>query len=29
MKERNLPGFKGNVEARNALDGTHDVIVTP
>lgn len=28
MKERNLPGFKGNVEARNSLDGTHDVIVT-
>ncbi|MCR4698801.1 MAG: phosphate acyltransferase PlsX [Bacilli bacterium] len=29
MRERNLPGFKGNVEAREALDGTHDVIVTP
>ena len=29
MKERNLPGFRGNVEARNAIDGTHDVIVTP
>lgn len=28
LKERNFPGFKGNVEARNALDGTHDVIVT-
>ena len=29
MRERNLPGFKGNVEAREALDGSHDVIVTP
>lgn len=29
MKERKLPGFKGNVESREALDGTHDVIVTP
>lgn len=29
MKERNLPGFSGNVEARNVLDGTHDVVVTP
>lgn len=29
MKERNLPGFKGNVESREALDGNHDVIVTP
>ena len=28
LKERNLPGFKGNCEARNALDGKHDVIVT-
>lgn len=28
LKERNFPGFSGNVEARNALDGTHDVIVT-
>ena len=29
MKENHLPGFQGNVEARNALDGTHDIIVTP
>lgn len=29
MKERKLPGFKGNVEARNVIDGTHDVVVTP
>ena len=29
MKERKLQGFQGNVEARNALDGNHDVIVTP
>lgn len=29
MNERKLEGFKGNVEARNALNGTHDVIVTP
>lgn len=29
MKERHLEGFQGNVEARNALDGNHDVIVTP
>ena len=28
MKERSFPGFSGNVEARNALDGNHDVIVT-
>ncbi len=28
LKERNLPGFSGNVEARYALDGNHDVIVT-
>lgn len=29
MKERNFPNFKGNVEARNVIDGTHDVVVTP
>ncbi len=29
MKEKNLPGFKGNCEARESLDGHHDVIVTP
>lgn len=28
MKEENLPGFSGNVEARDALDGNHDVVVT-
>ncbi len=28
MKEHSFPGFSGNVEARNALDGNHDVIVT-
>ncbi len=28
LQERNFPGFSGNVEARNALDGTHDIIVT-
>lgn len=28
LKERNFPGFKGNCEARNVLDGKHDVIVT-
>jgi glycerol-3-phosphate acyltransferase PlsX len=28
LKERNFPGFEGNVEARDALDGKHDVIVT-
>lgn len=29
LKEKNFPGFGGNVEARNALDGTHDIILTP
>jgi glycerol-3-phosphate acyltransferase PlsX len=28
MKTRKLTGFKGNCEAREALDGNHDVIVT-
>lgn len=28
MKENNFPGFMGNVEARNVLDGNHDLIVT-
>ena len=28
LKERNFPGFKGNCEARYALDGKHDLIVT-
>lgn len=28
LKESNFPGFKGNVEARDALDGHCDVIVT-
>lgn len=28
LKERNFPNFCGNAEARNALDGEHDVIVT-
>lgn len=28
LKESNFPGFKGNIEAREALDGTCDVIVT-
>ena len=29
LKENQTPGFKGNTEARDALDGTHDIIVTP
>ena len=29
MKENASLNFKGNVEARNVLDGTHDVVVTP
>lgn len=29
LKENKVPGFKGNVEARDALDGTHDILVTP
>ena len=28
MKEMNFPGFMGNSEAREVLDGKHDVIVT-
>ena len=28
MKESNFPNFKGNIEARNALSGEADVIVT-
>lgn len=28
LKEENMPGFKGNIEARYALDGEADVIVT-
>lgn len=28
LKESSFPGFKGNAEARNVLDGEHDVIVT-
>ena len=28
LKETNFPNFKGNIEAREALDGTCDVIVT-
>ena len=28
LKESNFPGFKGNIEAREALDGNCDVIVT-
>ncbi len=28
MREMNFPGFKGNIEARDALDGEADVIVT-
>lgn len=29
LEENKLINFKGNCEARDALDGTHDVIVTP
>jgi phosphate acyltransferase len=29
MEERKLPGFRGNVEAREVVDGTHDVVVSP
>lgn len=29
MEERKLPGFRGNVEAREVIDGTHDVVVSP
>ena len=29
LKENNFPGFKGNAEARNVLDGEHDIIVCP
>lgn len=29
LKERNFPDFCGNCEAREVLDGSHDVIVTP
>lgn len=29
LKESDFPGFKGNVEARNVLNGEHDVVVTP
>lgn len=29
MEERNLPGFRGNVEARDVIDGNHDVVVSP
>lgn len=28
LKEKNYTWFKGNTEARNALDGKHDVVVT-
>ncbi|MBE6143883.1 MAG: phosphate acyltransferase PlsX [Erysipelotrichaceae bacterium] len=28
LKESNFPGFKGNIEAREALDGDCDVIIT-
>lgn len=28
LKEMNFPNFKGNVEARDVLDGEHDVIIT-
>lgn len=28
LKEMKFPNFAGNVEARNALDGNHDVIIT-
>lgn len=28
LKEQNFPGFSGNVEAKNALDGEADVVVT-
>lgn len=29
LKESNFPNFQGNAEARNVLDGNHDIIVTP
>ncbi len=29
LKDSNFPGFKGNTEARNILDGNHDVVVCP
>ena len=29
LKDRDFPNFKGNAEARNILDGNHDIIVTP
>lgn len=29
LTESNFPNFKGNAEARNVLDGNHDIIVTP
>lgn len=29
LEERKFPNFKGNAEARNILDGEHDIIVTP
>ncbi len=28
LKERSFPGFEGNCEARNVLDGSHDIIIT-
>lgn len=28
LRERNFPGFEGNCEARNVLDGNHDIIIT-
>ena len=29
FKEQDFPGFAGNAEAREVLDGDHDVVVTP
>lgn len=29
LKEMAFPGFEGNTEARDVLDGDHDVVVTP
>ncbi len=29
LEERKFPNFKGNAEARNILDGEHDIIITP
>lgn len=29
LKEQNFPNFKGNAEARNLLDGEHDLVIAP